>query len=197
MQRGRFRSVRRALRRRDADAARSTSSRPPGSAAHGRRRRSCASSRRCFAELRRSAVAADARRRAIARRRCEPPAAARARRLRIYLKREDLSHTGAHKINNCVGQAVLARRMGKRRIIAETGAGQHGVATATVARCSACRARSTWAPRTSCARRSTSFRMRLLGAQVHAVHERHAHAQGRDERGAARLGHQRRATRYY
>ena len=51
---------------------------------------------------------------------------------RIYLKREDLLHTGAHKINNCLGQALLARRMGKKRIIAETGAGQHGVATATV-----------------------------------------------------------------
>ncbi len=52
---------------------------------------------------------------------------------RIYLKREDLNHTGAHKINNCLGQALLARRMGKTRLIAETGAGQHGVATATVA----------------------------------------------------------------
>ncbi|MDL2319977.1 tryptophan synthase subunit beta [Alistipes sp. OttesenSCG-928-B03] len=51
---------------------------------------------------------------------------------RVYLKREDLNHTGAHKINNCIGQILLARRMGKRRIIAETGAGQHGVATATV-----------------------------------------------------------------
>jgi tryptophan synthase beta chain len=51
----------------------------------------------------------------------------------IYLKREDLNHTGAHKINNCIGQAMLARRMGKQRVIAETGAGQHGVATATVA----------------------------------------------------------------
>ena len=51
----------------------------------------------------------------------------------IYLKREDLNHTGAHKINNCIGQAILARRMGKLRVIAETGAGQHGVATATVA----------------------------------------------------------------
>jgi tryptophan synthase beta chain len=49
----------------------------------------------------------------------------------VYLKREDLTHTGAHKINNAVGQALLARRMGKTRIIAETGAGQHGVATAT------------------------------------------------------------------
>ena len=62
----------------------------------------------------------------------------RARRLsgrygaQIYLKREDLNHTGAHKINNTVGQILVARRMGKKRIIAETGAGQHGVATATV-----------------------------------------------------------------
>src|SRR6185295_6509051 len=53
--------------------------------------------------------------------------------VRIYLKREDLCHTGAHKINNCIGQVLLARGMGKTRIIAETGAGQHGVATATVA----------------------------------------------------------------
>src|SRR5215213_6898279 len=52
---------------------------------------------------------------------------------RIFLKREDLNHTGAHKINNCIGQALLARRMGKPRVIAETGAGQHGVATATAA----------------------------------------------------------------
>ena len=52
---------------------------------------------------------------------------------KIYLKREDLNHTGAHKINNCIGQILLAKRMGKTKIIAETGAGQHGVATATVA----------------------------------------------------------------
>src|SRR4051812_19856388 len=52
---------------------------------------------------------------------------------RIYLKREDLNHTGAHKINNCIGQALLCRRMGKPRVIAETGAGQHGVASATAA----------------------------------------------------------------
>ena len=51
----------------------------------------------------------------------------------IWFKREDLNHTGAHKVNNCIGQILLARRLGKRRIIAETGAGQHGVATATVA----------------------------------------------------------------
>ncbi|HLB80605.1 MAG TPA: pyridoxal-phosphate dependent enzyme, partial [Dongiaceae bacterium] len=52
---------------------------------------------------------------------------------KIYFKRDELNHTGAHKINNCIGQILLARRMGKTRIIAETGAGQHGVATATVA----------------------------------------------------------------
>ena len=51
---------------------------------------------------------------------------------KIYIKREDLNHTGAHKINNCLGQVLLAKKMGKKRIIAETGAGQHGVATATV-----------------------------------------------------------------
>jgi tryptophan synthase beta chain len=88
---------------------------------------------------------------------------------KIYLKREDLNHTGAHKINNCLGQILLARRMGKTRIIAETGAGQHGVATATV-----------------CARfglpciiymgevdierqKPNVFRMRLLGAEVRSV----------------------------
>jgi phosphoribosylanthranilate isomerase len=74
----------------------------------------------------------------------------------ILLKREDLNHTGAHKINNTIGQAMLARRMGKTRIIAETGAGQHGVASATVAARWAWSAWSTWAPPTSSARRSTS-----------------------------------------
>ena len=68
---------------------------------------------------------------------------------RIALKREDLNHTGAHKVNNTAGQALLARRMGKRRLIAETGAGMHGVATATMA------ATSTWAPRTWSARPPT------------------------------------------
>ena len=67
---------------------------------------------------------------------------------KIYLKREDLLHTGAHKINNCIGQALLARRMGKHRIIAETGAGQHGVATATVCALLAWSASSTWGPKT-------------------------------------------------
>ena len=75
---------------------------------------------------------------------------------RLYLKREDLNHTGAHKINNCIGQALLARRMGKTRIIAETGAGQHGVATATVCALFGLDASSTWAPPTSSGRRPTS-----------------------------------------
>ena len=67
-----------------------------------------------------------------ARRRCFTPSAHEsAGGAEIYLKREDLNHTGAHKINNAVGQVMLARRMGKKRVIAETGAGQHGVATAT------------------------------------------------------------------
>jgi tryptophan synthase beta chain len=87
----------------------------------------------------------------------------------IYLKREDLNHTGSHKINNCVGQALLARRMGKRRLIAETGAGQHGVATASVA------ARfgfpcEIFMGAEDVARQSLNvFRMKLLGAKVHAV----------------------------
>src|SRR5438552_1314400 len=62
----------------------------------------------------------------------EAQRAAGDRGVRVFLKREDLAHTGAHKINNAIGQALLARRMGKRRVVAETGAGQHGVATATV-----------------------------------------------------------------
>ena len=77
---------------------------------------------------------------------------------KIYFKREELNHTGSHKINNCLGQIQLARRMGKTRIIAETGAGQHGVATATV--CRALRpalASSTWARPTSSVRSPTSF----------------------------------------
>ena len=76
--------------------------------------------------------------------------------LRLLLKREDLNHTGSHKINNVLGQALLAQRMGKRRLVAETGAGQHGVATATAAALLGMECRSTWAPSTWSARRSTS-----------------------------------------
>ena len=70
----------------------------------------------------------------------------------IYLKREDLNHTGAHKINNAIGQVMLARRMNKTRVIAETGAGQHGVATATACGSSASIARFTWVRKISAVR---------------------------------------------
>jgi tryptophan synthase beta chain len=88
---------------------------------------------------------------------------------KIYLKREDLLHTGAHKINNCLGQALLAVRMGKRRIIAETGAGQHGVATATV--CALLGLECVVYMGTEDMRRQelNVFRMRLLGAEVRGV----------------------------
>ncbi len=88
---------------------------------------------------------------------------------KIYLKREDLSHTGAHKINNCLGQILLARRMGKKRIIAETGAGQHGVATATV--CALFGLECVVYMGTEDMRRQevNVFRMRLLGAEVRGV----------------------------
>ncbi len=87
----------------------------------------------------------------------------------VYLKREDLNHTGAHKINNCIGQAVLARRMGKRRLIAETGAGQHGVATATVAALFGLPCEIYMGAEDVVRQSLNVERMRLLGAQVHAV----------------------------
>ena len=111
---------------------------------------------------------------------------------KIYFKRDELNHTGAHKINNCIGQILLARRMGKTRIIAETGAGQHGVAAATVAAlfdlpCTVYmgevryRAATTQRlPHEAPGRRGTPGCHRL------------ADPEGRDERGAARLGDQRR-----
>ena len=88
---------------------------------------------------------------------------------KIYLKREDLNHTGAHKINNCIGQILLARQMGKKRIIAETGAGQHGVATATV--CALFGLECVVYMGTEDMRRQevNVFRMRLLGADVRGV----------------------------
>jgi tryptophan synthase beta chain len=91
------------------------------------------------------------------------------KRIRIYLKREDLNHTGAHKINNCVGQGLLARRMGKRRIIAETGAGQHGVATATVAAKFGFDCEVYMGAEDVERQKLNVFRMRLLGTKVHAV----------------------------
>jgi len=88
---------------------------------------------------------------------------------RIYLKREDLLHTGAHKINNALGQALLARRMGKQRIIAETGAGQHGVATATVCALLGMEC-VVYMGEVDMARQELNvLRMRLLGAEVRAV----------------------------
>ena len=87
----------------------------------------------------------------------------------IYLKREDLLHTGAHKINNCLGQALLARRMGKQRVIAETGAGQHGVASATVAALFGAKCRVYMGVEDMRRQELNVFRMRLLGTEVVAV----------------------------
>jgi len=89
---------------------------------------------------------------------------------KIYLKREDLLHTGAHKINNCIGQILLARRMGKDRIIAETGAGQHGVATATVAAMFGFKC-VIYMGAVDCERQALNvYRMKMLGAEVVPVH---------------------------
>ena len=85
---------------------------------------------------------------------------------KIYLKREDLLHTGAHKINNCIGQGLLAKRMGKRRVIAETGAGQHGVATATIAALMGFDCTIYMGEEDMKRQRLNVFRMRLLGAEV-------------------------------
>src|SRR5258707_13890241 len=88
---------------------------------------------------------------------------------KIYIKREDLLHTGAHKINNCLGQALLARRMGKKRIIAETGAGQHGVASATVCALFGLDCTVYMGEEDMRRQRLNVFRMRLLGAKVVSV----------------------------
>ena len=89
---------------------------------------------------------------------------------RIYLKREDLLHTGAHKINNALGQALLAKRMGKTRVIAETGAGQHGVATATVAAMFGFQC-VIYMGAVDCERQALNvYRMKMLGAEVVPVH---------------------------
>lgn len=106
-----------------------------------------------------------------------PTPLTRARRLerhlgrgRIYLKREDLNHTGAHKINNALGQILLARRMGKTRIIAETGAGQHGVATATASALFGMECAVYMGTEDMRRQALNVFRMRLLGARVIPVH---------------------------
>ncbi len=88
---------------------------------------------------------------------------------KIYLKRDELNHTGAHKINNCIGQILLARRMGKTRIIAETGAGQHGVATATVAARFGLPCTIFMGARDVERQSPNVFRMKLLGAEVRPV----------------------------
>jgi tryptophan synthase beta chain len=88
---------------------------------------------------------------------------------KIYIKREDLLHTGAHKINNTLGQALLAKRMGKNRIIAETGAGQHGVATATACALLGLECVVYMGEEDAQRQRLNVFRMKLLGAEVRVV----------------------------
>jgi len=89
--------------------------------------------------------------------------------MRLYLKREDLNHTGAHKINNCLGQGLLAKRMGKKRLIAETGAGQHGVATATVAALLGFQCEVYMGEEDMRRQALNVFRMKLLGTKVTPV----------------------------
>lgn len=88
---------------------------------------------------------------------------------KIYLKREDLNHTGSHKLNNVIGQMLLAKRMGKTRVIAETGAGQHGVATATVAAMMGMECEIYMGKEDTIRQALNVYRMKLLGAKVHAV----------------------------
>lgn len=87
----------------------------------------------------------------------------------IYLKREDLNHTGSHKINNVIGQVLMAKKMGKKRVIAETGAGQHGVATATVAALMGLDCEIFMGREDTERQALNVFRMELLGAKVHPV----------------------------
>jgi tryptophan synthase beta chain len=88
---------------------------------------------------------------------------------KIYLKREDLAHGGAHKINNTLGQALLAKKMGKKRIIAETGAGQHGVATAMACAALGLKTEVFMGTEDMQRQRLNVFRMKLLNAEVHSV----------------------------
>jgi hypothetical protein len=113
-------------------------------------------------------------------------------RIRLYLKREDLNHTGAHKLNNALGQVLLTRRLGKSRVIAETGAGMHGVATATA--CALLEIPCVVHMGVEDIKRQAPnvLRMEALGRRGPAGLRRLGHAQGRRQRGAARLGHQRR-----
>ncbi|GFN26247.1 hypothetical protein ADE_19450 [Achromobacter denitrificans] len=103
----------------------------------------------------------------------------------VYLKREDLNHTGAHKINNCLGQVLLARRMGKRRVVAETGAGQHGVATATVCALHGLEC-VVYMGAQDMERQSVNVRrMRMRGGRGARRAYRRRHIEGRDERSPA------------
>ncbi|MDY5050810.1 MAG: pyridoxal-phosphate dependent enzyme, partial [Candidatus Mucispirillum faecigallinarum] len=88
---------------------------------------------------------------------------------KIYLKREDLNHTGSHKINNVLGQALLAKKMGKTRLIAETGAGQHGVATATAAALMGMECKIFMGAEDTARQALNVYRMKLLGAEVESV----------------------------
>ena len=109
----------------------------------------------------------------------------------VYLKREDLNHTGSHKLNNALGQALLAKRMGKRRIIAETGAGQHGVATATVCALLGMECVVYMGVEDTRRQRPNVQRMELLGASVRAGRRGREDVEGGDLGGDPRLGDQR------
>ena len=111
---------------------------------------------------------------------------------RLYLKREDLLHTGAHKLNNALGQAVLARRLGKQRIVAETGAGQHGVAAATVCARFGLDCVVYMGAEDMRRQKPNVERMGLLGAEVRPVEFGTKTLEGGDERGDPRLDHERR-----
>ena len=113
----------------------------------------------------------------------------------MWLKREDLTHTGSHKINNAIGQALLAQRMGKPRVIAETGAGQHGVAAATA--CALLGLECVVYMGTEDMRRQEPNvqRMRLLGAEVRGVDAGRPHAEGGRVRRDPRLGGERGVAR--
>ena len=110
----------------------------------------------------------------------------------IYLKREDLNHTGAHKINNTIGQALLAKRMGKPRVIAETGAGQHGVATATVAARLGLECQVYMGAEDVKRQSPNVYRMKLLGAEVIPVQSGSRTLKDAMNEALARLGDQRR-----
>ena len=106
---------------------------------------------------------------------------------RIFLKREDLNHTGAHKINNCIGQALLTKRMGKPRIIAETGAGQHGVASATAAALFGLECQVYMGEEDVRRQKLNVFKMEAMGTARHSRSDRKPHAARRHQRSDARL----------